>query len=199
MNRFLAALAACISLLIPAVALAQPAVVPHYWNGTRFVPGQISISGAEETTEMNPSELQNDVFPAADSVTIFAGVLRPLGLGWSVSPFGNRSVTITRTQKGTPNTTKFYLFGSDDNVNYSPIVQAAAWTNSSVADTARFDTLMVTIPTQWQGPNTVRQFKIPLPEIEYPGRYLQLWVARFDSVYASNAMNIGLLYEGRWK
>lgn len=175
------------------------------WDGTSHRVLRTDASGVLRIAEDYPYQLQNDRFPAADtSNTVINGVLRPIGLGWSVSPFGARTVTVTRVQKGTANTLKLYLFGSDDNVNYYPIISSQAFVpfanaGVAVADTIRVDTLMCTIPTQFSGSNSVRQFKIVLPEEVYPGRYLQIWATRTDSAYASNAMHVGLTYEGRWK
>lgn len=198
MNRFVAALAACLVLFAPALSLAEPAVdVKFSKNGVPTTP-LLDASGIIRSTEEYPYQLQNDRFPAADTTnTVINGVLRPLGLGWSVSPFGARTVTVTRVQKGTPNTLRLYLFGSDDNVNYFPIIADNAWVAGG--DSTKIDTLECRIPTLFAGPNTVRQFKITLPETIYPGRYVQIWAMRTDSVFASNAMHVGLTYEGRWK
>jgi hypothetical protein len=199
MNRFVAALAACLIMFVPALVLAQPAVdVKYNKNGTLTTP-LLDASGIIRMTEEYPFQLQNDAFPAADtSNTVINGVLRPVGLGWSVSPFGARTVLVTRVQKGTPNTLKLYLFGSDDNVNYIPILSSDVWSYTN-NDSTKIDTLGVTIPTLFAGPNTVRQFKLSLPEAIYPGRYVQIWAMRTDSAYATNAMHLGLTYEGRWK
>ena len=210
-SRAIAALAALLVALSPLVAVAaehkdgatvtgsaygQPGAG---FTGSTFKVLRSDASGILRTTEEYPEQLQNDRFVASDTTnTVINGVLRPLGLGWSVSPFGSRTVLLTRVQKGTANTLKLYLFGSDDNVNYFPILSQDVWSYTN-NDSTKIDTLMATIPTQFSGSNSVRQFKIVLPEAVYPGRYLQIWATRTDSAYASNAMHLGLTYEGRWK
>lgn len=218
-SRILAAVAALLLMVAPLVGFAgevnegqTPGNGKPYsgdlgagWDGSSHRVLRSDASGILRMTEEYPAQLQNERFLACDTTLtrVINGVLRPVGLAWSVSPFGSRSVLVTRVQKGTPNTLKLYLFGSDDNVNFYPLISQAAWTTASApaghGDSTKVDTIGVTIPTLFAGPNTVRQFKIALPEAEYAGRYLQIWATRTDSAYASNSMPIGLEYEGRWK
>ncbi len=184
---------------IPANGLPMSGGLGATWNGSTHKVLRSDADGILRVTEEYPWQLQNDAFPAADTTNmVIATVLRPLGLGWSVSPFGSRSVSVTRVNAGAPRTVKLYLFGSDDNVNYFPIISQNAWSYAN-NDTAKFDTLMVTIPPTWQLSSTVKQFKLALPEIEYPGRYLQIWAASFDSVSVGSYCKMSLTYEGRWK
>lgn len=213
--RKLAAVAASLVLVFsPVLALAGPVLdgsIPANgkpsdgslgatWDGSTHHVLRSDASGILRTTEEYPYQLQNDRFIACDTTLTKVNyrVIRPLGLGWSVSPFGSRTVLVTKVQKGTPNALKLYLFGSDDNVNYYPIIAPGAWSYVDT-DSAKIDTLTLTIPASFQSANTVRQFKLPLPEDAYAGRYVQIWAQRTDSLYASNAMHIGLEYEGRWK
>ena len=183
----------------PANGKPSSGQVGATWDGSRHHVLKSDASGIVRVTEEYPYQLQNDAFPAADTTNmVIANVLRPLGLGWSVSPFGSRTVSVTRVNAGAPRTVKLYLFGSDDNVTYYPIISQAAWSYTN-NDTAKFDTLMVTIPPTWQASSTVKQFKLTLPEIDYPGRYLQMWGASFDSVSVGSYCKMSLTYEGRWK
>lgn len=184
---------------VPANGLPQAGDVGATWNGSAHKVLRSDASGILRTTEEYPYHLQNDAFPASDTTnTVIFRVIRPLGLGWSVSPFGARTVTVTKVQKGPPCAVKFYLFGSDDNVNYYPIIKSDAWSYLDT-DSAKIDTLTLTIPASFQSQNSVRTFKLTLPEEVYPGRYLQIWAQRTDSAFASNATHVGLTYEGRWK
>ena len=184
---------------IPANGLPMSGQLGGTWNGSAHKVLRSDASGILRVTEEYPYHLQNDAFPAADTTnTVIFKVIRPLGLGWSVSPFGARTVTVTKVQKGPPCAVKFYLFGSDDNVNYFPIIKSDAWSYLDT-DSAKIDTLTLTIPASFQSANTVRQFKLALPEDVYPGRYVQIWAQRTDSAFASNATHVGLTYEGRWK
>ena len=184
---------------IPANGLPMSGGLGATWNGSTHKVLRSDADGILRVTEEYPWHLQNDAFPAADTTNmVIANVLRPLGLGWSVSPFGSRSVLVTRVNSKETRTLKMFLFGSDDNVNYYPILSDAAWSYTN-NDSAKIDTLGVTIPPTFQAANTVKQFKISLPENIYPGRYLQIWAQTHDSTVATAYCKVGITYEGRWK
>lgn len=211
MKKSLAVLCAVWIAFVPNIALAQvPATTDaDPASGKQF--GRVGIYDASKvlrTTEEYPYQLQNDMYPAADTTTVvFNGVIRPVGLAWSVSPFGARNVLVTLSRNGVATRLKLYLYGSDDGTTFFPVMaQTGVWTITD-SDSNKADTLQAVIGTQQfpganGGSNTVRQFKLPLPEDVYYGRYVQIWAARFDSAFTAaqgQATHIGLKYEGRWR
>lgn len=200
MKHILAALAASVVLMLSPEAWAQPAFVPHYFDGTRYVPGRIGATGAQQTTEMFPSQLQVET-QAEAAIPITTG-LKQIGNGWAVAPFGERVVRIRRVMTSgiLGSNVYIYLFGSHNDVDYFPVYPITAWkVNLAPTDTTLADTLGVALPA---GNNIagVSEFKLTLPTGDfYPGAYLSIWARRDSSVATVTAATLTLTYEGRWK
>jgi hypothetical protein len=149
--------------------------------------------------EEYPPQIQHGQFPAADTTNIlYNGFFRQLGLGWSVSPFGNRVAVLTRVQSKDTRTLKIWLFGSHDNIVWAPVYRSSAWSHL-IADSTLADTLGITIPPTRQNANTVAMIRLPLPEIDYPGRYLSFFATTLDSTVSTSYQKVGVTFEGRWK
>lgn len=201
MNRFLAALAAC--LILPSIALAQPAVVPHADNGNTKVPFKVDADGNLKITDETPYQLQNDLFIGASDtlgVAVTTG-LKQIGLGWSVSPFGDRVIRIKRKFAGTSlDPCYLFIYGSDDNVAYYPVIGSGAWVASGQAgaDTTKVKPYRLILPAVGSGTAGTLFYKLTLPSDVYPGRYLAIFANR-DSVTGSTSQTLSISYEGRWK
>lgn len=201
MNRFLAALAAC--LILPSIALAQPAVVPHADNGNIKVPLKVDADGNLKITDETPYQLQNDLFIGASDtlgVAVTTG-LKQIGLGWSVSPFGDRVIRIKRKFAGTSlDPCYLFIYGSDDNVTYYPVIGSGAWVASGQAgaDTTKVKPYRLILPAVGSGTAGTLFYKLTLPSDVYPGRYLAIFANR-DSVTGSTSQTLSISYEGRWK
>lgn len=217
-TKFAAVLAAFLLVASPVLAAG-----PEYYDGYRptgnervngsAVSGysgsaiknlRTDADGILRATEEYPPQLQNDRFPAATNVKLTTG-LKQLGLGWSVSPFGDRSVTLTRycgtTGSSKMDVVRLYLYGSDDDQTYYPISPATVWTAANTGDSTKVDTLMAIIPSTG-GTSRFWRGKFALPSADYyPGRYLALFGAR-DSTSGSappDSVVLSITFEGRWK
>jgi hypothetical protein len=168
------------------------------WDGTAWRSLSLTSDGVVRVREEFPSEEQADRFIAAGNpVGVHTG-LKQIGLGWAVSPFGDRLVKLRRVATGgaAVNPLFVYLFGSDDDVTYTPLAPANAWVAGAQAltDTVQVDTLRAVFPSS---PATA-EFRITLPAATvYPGRYLAIYAKR-DST-ASSAQTLTVEYEGRWR
>ena len=203
MNRLIAALAALTVLVTPIMALAQPAVVPHYYdsNGIARPAGtKVDASGIPRFTEEYPYQLQTEVYVAGTNIPVHQG-LKQLGNVWAVHPNGDRVVKLRRTTTGGAGAgvVRLFLFGSDDGVNSYPLMPASVWSAANaIGDSTRTDTLSCLIPATSPTSTGVYEFKITLPSADvYPGRYLSLWGWR-DSTNGS-ATTLSITFEGRYK
>jgi hypothetical protein len=165
------------------------------WDGTTHRVLRTDPNGILRTAEEYPNVLQSAAFTAAVSENVHVG-LKQIGNGWSVSPYGDRVVRIRRTATGTNgiNPCYLYLFSSDNNVNFTPLVPSTAWTTTA-NDTNKVDTLMVSLPAVASG--TTIESRFALPQGDYPGRYLAIW-ARRDSANGT-AQTLTITFEGRYK
>lgn len=197
-------LAACAALILaPVIAGAQPAVVPQFSNGTTSVPGKVDADGNLRVTDETPYQLQNDLFIGASDtlgVAVTTG-LKQIGLGWSVSPFGDRVVRIKRKFAGTVlDPCYLFIYGSDDNVTYYPVIGSNAWVASgqAAADTTKVKPYRLVLPAVGSGTAGTLFYKLTLPSDVYPGRYLAIFAYR-DSISGSTSQTLSVSYEGRWK
>lgn len=150
------------------------------WSGSAMKAFRTDPNGILRTTEEYPlTEQKTSVSNAAAS--IYTG-LKAIGNGIPISPYGNRVVLLTRTSTGTNGSdpTFVYLYGSDDDVTYKPIMTyptTGPWTSTGAyADTASVDSLCIVLGSnlRFSGGYFV------LPDW-YLGHYVQVWARRDSS------------------
>ena len=183
---------------VPANGLPQAGDVGATWNGSTHKVLRSDASGILRVTEEYPYQLQTEVYVAGTNIPVHQG-LKQLGNGWAVHPNGDRVVKLRRTTTGGTGSgvVRLFLYGSDDNVNFYPLMPASVWSAANaIGDSTRTDTLSCLIPSA--GTAGVAEFKITLPSSDvYPGRYLSLWGWRDSS--ASSVTTLSITFEGRYK
>jgi hypothetical protein len=157
------------------------------WDGAAWRAVGVDPSGILRMTEEYPITTQRGEFAAGTLIPLHTG-LKAVGNGWSASPYGNRILRVTRAATGGAAVDRLYLylFSSDDNTTFRPLLRslnAATTAYASLADTAAVDTVQISIPST---PATLDIY-YQIPD-GYMGDYVQIWAKR-DST-ASTAQTL---------
>lgn len=168
-----------------------------YWpmggtDGSTNRVARLDPNGILKVTEEYPAQYQTDRTTLCVSEAVTRG-LKFLGF-WYCGPFAQRSLVVTRTGSGTAvDRLYLYLYGSDDNITYYPVMQDPAWSNDGVAnapaDTALCDTMRVTVPAR------MTTAKFTFPQHIYPGRYLAIYAVREST--SGTGQTVTITAEGR--
>lgn len=198
-NPFAAVLAAVL-VLAPCLAMAgewkdgQAIVTPYGQpaagsDGAAYRVWKMDPNGIGRVTEEYPITSQRVSYTAASGVSVHTG-LKAIGNGYLLSPYGQRVLHVqsTRASGGTVALSYLYIYFSDDNVTYKPLLapmgtSAAPLGISAIAalqDTAKTDTVMIALP---QSPAAYDAY-YTIPADIPASAYIQIW-ARRDSATAA--------------
>lgn len=149
------------------------------WDGASQRTVRVDASGILRTTEeYKTTRATANPFTAANAVPVTTG-LSQIGAGWSAYPYGNRSLYVKRTATGgsSVDVMHLFLFASDDDVSYYPVLNPSAFSSTFViGDTTKVDTVMVSLPSS---PVTFEGvFSLPIETYGYMGKYLAIYARR---------------------
>jgi len=203
-NRGLLLLACLAVVLVPAFSANAQTVIRGMTSDGKNKPvkvthaGEIYVRDSTLVTDANsilrvteeyPAQYQTDRTTLCTNDTVRIG-LKYMGF-WYCAPWGQRTLYVSRAEGGSGvDLCYLYLYGSDDNLTYYPILQDAAWSDgvtAGAADTLLCDTLRVSLP---MGFNAA---KFTLPGSLYPGRYLSIFAKRDSSTGSASVRNFQTL------
>lgn len=153
-------------------------------------------------TEEYPQQLQNvnqlaATFDSTTGAQLTTG-LKKIGVGVTFAPYGWSSLVVQRSAiRQGATSVRIYLFGSDDDVTYYPVIGSDCIKTNAVSaagDSSTCDTVHFVIPNT----AAAARWKVTIDANKvYPGRYLALYAVR-DS-FAGSSCRLGWAMEGRWK
>jgi hypothetical protein len=195
----IAAAMAVLMFCAPALALAQQSregqtKPPNvsFWpmggdDGATMRSLKTRPDGTLIVTEDAPIPYQTETEVMATNVNVFTGI-RAIGNGATVYPFQKSTLLVTRTATGGASVDKLYLylFGSDNNVDFYPVLDAFKF---AAFDSTAYDSLKFEVPSLFG------TFKVDVPQEIYVGRYLAVYAKRDSG--ASTVQTLTLTLEKR--